>query len=239
MASHELKTPLSSIKLGLQVHIRRLLRLAQRDGNTMTDFEPILEGLTHVGSQEQRLERLVNDLLDVTRIQAGKLELRPGWTDLVSITCAAVEQQQQAIPNRPIHLHLPADPHVPVYADADRIEQVATNYLTNALKYSPEDRTVEVGVRNEEQRVSVWVHDEGPGLSIEEQKLIWECFHRAKGIEVQSGTGVGLGLGLHICRTIVERHQGQVHLESIPGKGSTFWFTLPRGTPSANVQPVI
>jgi len=73
----------------------------------------------------------------------------------------------------------------------------------------------------------VLVRDEGPGLSEIEQQRIWERFYRAKGIEVQSGTGIGLGLGLHICKTIIEYHQGQVGVQSVPGQGSTFWFTLP------------
>jgi signal transduction histidine kinase len=235
MASHELKTPLSSIKLGLQVQARRLQRLAQREGDRMSDFEPILEGLAHTESQEQRLELLVNDLLDVSRIQAGRLELRPEWTDLVRITHAAVQEQQQALPHRSILFCIPADQHLPAYADADRIEQVVTNYLTNALKYSPEDCPVEVGVQDGEGQVGVWVRDEGPGLPPEEQQLIWERFHRARGVEVQSGTGIGLGLGLYICRTIIERHHGEVGVESVPGKGSTFWFTLPPGTPSGAI----
>lgn len=228
MASHELKTPLSSIKLGLQVHARRLRRLAERDRERLADLEPILEGLARTEGQEQRLERLVNDLLDVSRIDAGKLELRLEWTDLVEIARSAVEEQQQARPNRTIVLEISADRRMPVYADEGRLEQVVSNYLTNALKYSPEDRPVGVGVQEAEQQVGIWVRDEGPGLSVEEQAHIWERFHRARGIEVQSGTGVGLGLGLHICRTIIERHHGQVGVESTPGMGSTFWFTLPR-----------
>jgi signal transduction histidine kinase len=117
---------------------------------------------------------------------------------------------------------------LPVYADAGRIEQAITNYLINALKYSPADRPVEVGVTVESnQQARVWVRDHGPGLPQEEQDLIWERFHRVKGVEVQSGAGVGLGLGLHISRMIVERHHGQVGVDSAPGQGSTFWFTLP------------
>ena len=228
MASHELKTPLSSIKLGLQVQMRHLRRLARHDEKTLADFESILEGLTRTEWQEQRLERLVNDLLDVTRIDAGKLELRLEWTDLVDITRVAVEEQRRASPNRAILLQIPADLRVPIYADAGRIEQVVTNYLTNAIKYSSEGRLVAVGVQERAQQVGIWVRDEGPGLPAEEQAHIWERFHRASGIEVQSGTGIGLGLGLHICRTIIERHHGQVGVESAPGVGSTFWFTLPR-----------
>jgi signal transduction histidine kinase len=111
--------------------------------------------------------------------------------------------------------------------DAGRIEQVVTNYLTNALKYSPVDRPVEVGIEVETEHVRVWVRDYGEGVPLAEQEYIWERFHRAQGVEVQSGTGVGLGLGLYISRMIIERHQGQVGVQSTPGQGATFWFTLP------------
>ena len=84
---------------------------------------------------------------------------------------------------------------MPVLADADRLGQVVTNYLTNALKYSPADRPVTVGLDAEGKQARVWVRDEGPGVPPEEQEHIWERFHRVKGIEVQSGSGVGLGLG--------------------------------------------
>jgi signal transduction histidine kinase len=92
---------------------------------------------------------------------------------------------------------------------------------------SAADRPVIVGIEVGDERVRVWVRDQGPGLPPEEQERIWERFHRAQGIEVLSGSGVGLGLGLHICRTIVERHEGQVGVDSAPGAGSSFWFTLP------------
>ena len=111
--------------------------------------------------------------------------------------------------------------------DAGRIKQVVNNYLTNALKYSPPGSPVEVGLRASDQQARVWVRDYGPGISPEEQQRIWSRFYRVKGIEVQSGSGVGLGVGLHICRTIIENHHGQVGVESAPGAGSTFWFILP------------
>ena len=142
--------------------------------------------------------------------------------------------QEQAAPERTIRLQCPPDVSALVYADGGRIEQVVTNYLTNALKYSPADKPVDVGLVVEPQQARVWVRDQGPGLPVEEQEHIWERFHRVKGIEVQSGTGVGLGLGLHISRMIVERHDGQVGVDSAVGEGSTFWFQLPlaRTTPS-------
>jgi PAS domain S-box-containing protein len=227
MAGHELKTPLTSIKLSLQLAERRFQQISRRDPTIASELAPFLEQSTRAEWQTERLERLVNDLLDVSRIQAGKLELRPEATDLAAIVREAVEEQRRAEPGRALIVHFPDDLRVPVTADADRIGQVVTNYLTNALKYSPEESSVEVGIASEDHHVRVWVRDEGPGLSAAEKEHIWERFYRVKGIEVQSGSGIGLGLGLHICSTIIERHQGQVGVESVPGKGSTFWFSLP------------
>jgi PAS domain S-box-containing protein len=236
IASHELKTPLTSLKLNLQVAERRLRKLT-----TVKDGEPDgtdlglpsgAEQLSRATHQVERLERLVNDLVDVSRIQAGKLELRPDHVDLVEIVLDVVEMQQQAAPDRTIRFQCPPDLAVPVSADAGRIEQVVTNYLTNALKYSPADRPVDIAVEAEPEQVRVWVRDQGPGLSTEQQEHIWERFHRVIDVAVQTGGGVGLGLGLYISRMIVERHQGQVGVESSTGNGSTFWFTLPVAPPS-------
>jgi signal transduction histidine kinase len=118
-----------------------------------------------------------------------------------------------------------------VLADADRIGQVLANFITNALKYSPDNQPVDVYVRCRRGRVRVAVRDHGPGLTSEEQAKVWEQFHRVPGIAVQGHVGTmsgSLGLGLHICKQIVELHPGgEVGVESHVGKGSTFWFTLP------------
>jgi PAS domain S-box-containing protein len=236
IASHELKSPLTTLKLGLQLTERRLHTFArhyiQSGKEEARPLELFQEQFGRTMQQVERMEQLINDLLDVSRIQAGKLDLHQEQTDLVCLVREAIEAQRQAAPERTIIFHHPEDGSVPVLADPGRIEQVVTNYLTNALKYSSAECPVEVGVQIEPQQVRVWVRDEGPGLPPEEQERIWERFYRVKGIELQSGTGVGLGLGLHICRTIVERHQGQVGVESTPGEGSTFWFTLPLTSPS-------
>ncbi len=116
-----------------------------------------------------------------------------------------------------------------VHADGDRIAQVLTNYLTNALKYSADDTPIvaglDVGVDGTTARV--WVRDEGPGLDAAEQERVWDRFYRSADVEHRTGSSVGLGLGLYISRTIVERHGGRVGIESAPGAGATFWFALP------------
>jgi signal transduction histidine kinase len=231
IASHELKTPLTSLKLSLQVADRRLCNLTRGETGAPTmvgpGLRPAVEQLSRMSLQVERLQRLVDDLVDISRIQAGKLELRPSPANLVTIVRNVVEEQQQVAPERVIGLQCPDDLSVSIYADAGRIEQVVTNYLTNALKYSPADQPVDVGVEVEPEQVRVWVRDHGPGLPLEEQEHIWERFHRGKDIQVQTGAGVGLGLGLYISRMIIARHQGQIGVESTPGQGSTFWFTLP------------
>jgi PAS domain S-box-containing protein len=235
IASHELKTPLTSLKLSLQSSQRHLRKLTQGANGGGPDGSPGLrsaaEQVGRTAHQVERIEALVNDLVDVSRIQAGKLELHPEPVDLVAVVNDAVVAQQEAAPERRIDLQHSGERSVPAVVDAGRIEQVVTNYLTNALKYSPVDRPVEVGFEVETEHVRVWVRDYGEGVPLTEQEHIWERFHRAQGVEVQSGTGVGLGLGLYISRMIVERHQGQVGVQSTPGQGASFWFTLPFSRP--------
>jgi signal transduction histidine kinase len=231
LASHELKTPLTNIKLHLQLLQRGMSRiLSQQPVATealITALEHLQRQCLRSHLQVDRLDRLVNDLLDISRIQADRLTMRESPADLRAIVRAAIEEQRSLVPHRIIHLQpLPEQP-IPVQVDAGRIGQVVTNYLTNALKYSQEDQPVTVGIQEEGVQARVWVQDRGPGISAEEQAHIWERFHRVPGIEVQDGSGIGLGLGLHISRTIIERHGGQVGIESAPGSGSTFWFSLP------------
>ncbi len=119
---------------------------------------------------------------------------------------------------------------MPVFADADRLAQVVTNYVSNALRYSSPDQPVTVGLevdRLAEPAARVWVQDGGPGVPPEEQERIWERFYRVSGTPHRDGSSVGLGLGLSISRNIIERHGGQVGVDSVPGRGATFWFRLP------------
>lgn len=229
VASHELRTPLTSIILGLQLFRRRSERFVREEGEVTKEplerFAALFNELAITERQTQRLDRLVNDLLDISRIQTGRLTLHRRMVDLRLVVAEVLEEQRQAVPGREILLSLP-EQSVRLSLDPERIAQVITNYLTNALKYSAEDQPVEVGLEVEDQTARVWVRDWGPGFPLEEQAVIWERFHRVPGVEVRSGSGVGLGLGLYISRTIIEAHQGQVGVQSFPGIGTTFWFTL-------------
>jgi signal transduction histidine kinase len=233
-ATHELKTPLTALQATLQLAERRLQRLLTSPPDKPPDASrEALEAVAQLVARNQhqvgRLTRLVNDLVDAARIQAGKLEIHPKPCDLAEIVWETVTERRAVQPERTIHLQLTEGQPVLVAADADRIGQVITNYLTNALKYSPADRPVEVtlAVEGETRRAArVCVRDHGLGIPAEEQTRVWERGHRVPGI-APSSEGVGLGLGLHISREIVERHGGAVGVRSASGQGSTFWFTLP------------
>jgi len=205
--------------------------LAGRMADEQAEAAQQIQGLlTRADGQVVRISRLVDDLLDVSRIRSDKLEIHLASCDLVALVRDLTEEQRLAHPNRRIDLRLPARKVLSVRADGARISQVLVNYLTNALKYSAEDQPVAVGLDVRGRTARVWVRDRGPGLPPEELAHIWLPFHRAEKVTVLSGSGIGLGLGLHISRTIVERHGGEVGVHSEPGRGSTFWFTLPLQT---------
>ncbi|QBD81534.1 PAS domain-containing protein [Ktedonosporobacter rubrisoli] len=233
IASHELRTPLTTIKGNIQLAKRRLRALLQTNepGNFTDRLHQIQDLLSRAERQVHTQNRLVSDLLDVSRIQANQLDLHIAHCDLTSIVHEVVEDQRTAFPQRNISLHIAAGPEIPVMGDADRISQVIANYLINALKYSAATQPVEVSLEVHEGYGRISVHDKGPGIAEEELKRLWQRFYRVPGIKPQHGQGTGLGLGLHICRTIIEQHHGEVGVESIPGKGSTFWFTLPLASP--------
>ncbi|GCE31222.1 hypothetical protein KDA_67060 [Dictyobacter alpinus] len=224
IASHELKGPLTALKMSVQL-ARRVLRQQETvlSPNVLKKLHRYLEG---IDGQIHMQDRLTTDLLDVSRIRAGKLELQKQRCDVAAVVRACVENQRQTAEGRTIQMDLPTERMI-VCGDADRLGQVVNNYLSNALKYSPFDEQVKVLVEPEGAEIRVTISDRGPGLTFEEQERIWERFYRAKGVLVLSGNGIGLGLGLHICKTIIEQHGGRVGVISTPGQGSHFWFTLP------------
>lgn len=231
IAGHELRNPLTSIKGNLQLARRRIRQVLQEaTTESMSHIQQITTIDTLLMRAERQIDfqnRLVGDLIDTARIQADKLDFRMLDSDLYSLIQEEVEEQRRLNPTRSIQLSFSQEEHPILSLDAERIGQVVTNYLTNALKYSASDKPVVVQAELLAEQVRVSVIDQGPGLDLEYQQEIWQRFYRAPGVEVQSGTGIGLGLGLHICRVIIEHHGGHVGVVSQPGEGSTFWFTLP------------
>jgi len=212
----------------------------RRPGETMEEYLPravarVQPLIQHADHSIARLDRLVGDLLDASRVREERLELRLHPADLVVAVREAVEEMRQIYPDRTIALEIPPSrTSLPVLMDTDRVGQVLTNLVSNALKYSDLLAPVTIRVGTDGDRALVWVSDQGVGLPRDEHERIWERFYRVEGISHQSGSQVGLGLGLYIVRDIITRHGGVVGVESAPGAGSTFWFALPL----ANQGPV-
>ncbi len=230
LASHEFRTPLTVIKTYLQLAQHGLAdHASDTPASTIaaTSIPSARECLALAHQATLRLTGLLDDLLQVSRAQAGKLSMRPELCDLASVVRTVVEDQTQIKPGRRIHLRLPRGRQVLVSADPARVGQVVTNYLSNAIKYSPDSQPIDVSMHTQGRQVRVSVHDRGHGLSPVDQQGVWERFYQATSSHRPPASDTGLGLGLYICRTIVEQHGGQIGVESTEGQGSTFWFTLP------------
>jgi signal transduction histidine kinase len=219
MVSHELRTPLNTLYLETQV---RKLHLSK---NNTAPFAP--ERLPAMIERDQRqiqnMVRLIDDMLDVSRIRSGALSIRPAPVDLALLARGVVEslaQQAEAV-GPPIRFEAPAGVHG--VWDEFRIEQVLTNLITNALRYGG-GQQVEVSVRQQDGRARMSVSDRGPGIAAEDQARIFEQFERTADSRRQAP---GLGLGLYIARQIARSHGGEIELESAPGEGATFSVTLP------------
>lgn len=230
IVSHELKTPLTSLIGTNQLMAQRIdayTRAGVGPDDRARALGMVRELVRRCESSLFRIGRLVNDLVDDARIREGQLEIEFERCDLRTVVADAVEEQRLLAPTRTIRLLACNSDPILVLADPSRLVQVVSNYVSNALKYSRENQPVVVRVHVMGGMGCVTVRDKGVGLPIVELDQIWDRFHRAEGVAVQSGSDVGMGIGLHICKTIIERHGGQVGVKSVPGRGSTFWFTVP------------
>jgi signal transduction histidine kinase len=228
---HELRGPLTTMKLGTQIAQRQLKRVADSrmvsSDSTSSHIARAATALALADRNANMAERLLSDLADITRIRVGIAETHTKRCDLGEIVHNTVAGQRLMWRRRIIHLESPTEA-VPVVADADRIAQVVGNYLSNALRYSPNVQPVEVRLEYGDGEARVVVCDHGVGIASESQQRVWERFYRTSGS--RSYSAEGLGVGLFICRQLVEQMGGKVGLESVLGEGSTFWFTIPLAT---------
>jgi len=228
IVSHELRTPLTTAKSNIQLAIRRLAQIPlSASAEVLAQVQAVQVLLTRSEGALNRLNHLVDDLLDVTRIHVGKLVLRRQHIDVAALVREVVADEAVAWPQRRIVLAPELDEAVWVEADPERIRQVITNYLTNALKYAPREAPIQLRLTRTDDMAQLSVSDHGPGLTPEQQAQVFEQFYRVEGMETQQGSQVGLGLGLYICRIAIEQHGGAVGVSSTLGMGSTFWCTLP------------
>lgn len=222
--SHELRTPLASI-MGALTSLEDD-GCAQDDG-VMLDQETRLELIQSAAGQARKLNRLVGNLLDMTRLQAGAVQLNLALTDVQELVGAVLAQMQDRALGRIIEVDVP-DKLPMVTMDAVLVGQVLINLLDNALKFSPADFPVRISASIEENQLNLSVQDHGPGIAEEERMRIFDKFYRGT-TAVKTG---GTGLGLAISRGIIEAHQGRIWAENIPGNGFQVTFSIPLTKPS-------
>jgi PAS domain S-box-containing protein len=214
MASHELKTPITSLK-GF-THL--LLRKFERQG--LQEERPLL---SKMDAQMNRLVKLIDELLDVSKIQAGRLDYEEEPVDIDALVQETVELLQ---PSSPTHtLTVRGATHAVLMGDKDRLGQVLTNLITNAIKYSPQANTVDIALTASNKTVTISVRDYGVGIPKAHQKNIFDRFYRVHG--ARDKLFPGLGMGLYIAYEIVKRYGGDLTVESEEGKGSVFMVSLP------------
>lgn len=218
MASHELKTPITTIRGQAQIALLRLSKL----GDLSNEQAATSESLRKIDEQTQRLNSLVDSLLDLSSIRAGKVGLQLQQCDLVEI-CREVIEDQRLLTNRVIELETPGAA-MTLQGDCNRLGQVVVNLVNNALKYSAEEQPVQVCVQRNDTVAMITVQDYGKGIAEDQQKHIFEPFYRTP--DAQTSSKRGMGLGLAICKDIVERHGGRIWCNSTPGRGTTFTVEL-------------
>jgi signal transduction histidine kinase len=218
IASHELKTPLTTMKLHAQIAKRYLLK----GDESVLGYDKFNGLVTQFESQIEHLNRLIEEMLDVTRIEAGKLNTKIEPVDLGELVTKTCEQFSVQFQSAPCHLKFRPDGHVIGDWDRNRIEQVVTNLITNAIKYG-DGKPIEIDVLKIGESARLVVADHGIGIDEKDQARIFERFERAV-----SGSRIsGFGLGLYIVRKIVDAHRGTIRVESQKGQGSTFTVDLP------------
>jgi len=226
IASHELKTPITAMSGFLQVALRRVRRMSEGEAPVPVadGLRGITEQLEVVYRQTGKLARLVDELLDVSRIQTGRIEFRYGDVDLSELATEVATRMQLSTTAHEISVR--HNSQSVVTADRDHLEQVLNNLVTNAIKYSPSGGAINIEVRPDDGGVRLSVTDEGIGIPEKELEAIFGLFYRSP--DRAARDAAGMGLGLYISKEIVVRHGGRIWAESAGTKGSTLNVVIPR-----------
>src|SRR5437773_1686413 len=237
MASHELKTPITAMSGFLQVALRRMRRMSEdRDSAASEEIRSVLEQLEIVYRQTGKLARLIDELLDVSRIQTGRIEFHYADVDIGELANEVATRMQLTTTAHVISVE--RDTESVVTADRDHLEQVLNNLVTNAIKYSPSGGAITIDVRREDDGgVRLSVTDEGIGIPEKELDAIFGLFYRSP--DRAARDAAGMGLGLYISREIVVRHGGRIWAERGAAKGSRLNVTIPRVPVGATKPDVV
>ncbi len=217
MLVHDLRTPLTAVLVSLEL-------LANEHTGALNPDQKDLVSISMSGGGN--LLRLVNEILDVAKLESGQMKLELSVVSLASLAETALGQVMSLVKDRQAQVEREWDADLAkVRCDADLVQRVLVNLLSNALKFSPARSVIAVGARVEGQEMHVWVRDNGYGIAPEQQRRIWDKFGQAE--NRREASQVSTGIGLTFCKLVVEAHGGRVDVESALGQGSTFRFFLP------------
>ncbi len=223
IVSHEMRSPLTALKGYIQI-----LEWKARKANDIFTKDITKKAVRQIN----RMTTLINGFLDVARVSEGKIYLNKTYFDLTDLIKIAEEEALATISSHKIIFH-PVERTI-VMADQDKLEQVLLNLINNAAKYSPNNSRIYVSCTKRDAWVRVSVKDDGMGITMKDQAHIFERFYRVIGAKTENISG--FGIGLYLCKEIIDRHAGRIGVESVPGKGSTFWFELPVASLSETIH---
>ncbi|MEP6612258.1 MAG: ATP-binding protein [Mucilaginibacter sp.] len=214
MVSHELKTPLTSLK----AYVQMLHNWAKKKKDNFT-----VGALAKMEKQVKKMGNMINGFLSLSQVESGKIRLNIKDFDLNELITDAIAETLLLNPGRAISFQ-PGEP-VWLQADQDKIDQVIINFLSNAIKYSPAAGLIEIGAQVTNGMAELWVKDEGLGIAGKDKEKLFERYYRVENKQTEKIPG--FGIGLYLCAEIIQHHHGSIWVESEPGKGSTFFFKLP------------
>jgi len=224
MVSHELKTPLTSLKAYVQ--ILHAWAKKKRDSFTMG-------ALAKMERQVKKMGSMINGFLSLSQVETGKIRMHFEDFELTALIKEAIDETLLLNPGRTISF-LPANP-ITLHADQDKVDQVIINLLSNAIKYSPKEGLIEVAAQVSGDMAQVTVKDEGPGIAQPDIDKLFDRYYRVENKQTEKIPG--FGIGLYLCAEIINHHHGKIWVESVPEKGSTFFFKLPLKAAVAGPTP--